>query len=969
MSNQGYSMESFLKQVATSLIQKYGIEISQLTIVFPNRRAGVFFSDYLNSLVNKPVISPDIVTISELFSTISTYHVPERLNLIVRLFKVYKDITGTTETFDDFYYWGDMLISDFDQVDKYMINARDLFTNITELKKIDLHFSDNYFENSELFKNFWATISSDNMSHIQQEFVNLWGYLAEIYEKYRAILHSESLAYEGMLYRNAIDLITVNEASRVKDQLYAFVGFNALNRCEEVLFEVLSKSGNAIFFWDYDNYYLNDDDQEAGLFLRKNIRLFPQESSFPQSDLLQSRDSPKTLEIINITSQTGQAQIAGEKLSVLYQSDDQFKFDETALVLCDEELLLPVISAIPAQIENVNITMGYSLKLTPVFSLINQLTELHKNSRNVNGGPTYYNKDVLALLNNQLLIPLEPQLNSELCNHIMNENLVYVSSSLLVRNELYRLIFSQPKTIAEQPDYYLNILKKLFQYWERNESSENSVFYREIIFQAYLSVNNLKENILNAIPIIFEQKEFISAATFRRILLQYLGDVAIPFEGEPLKGLQVMGILETRALDFKNVIMLSVNDGIMPKISMSGSFIPYNLRRAFGLPTMEEHNAMYAYYFYRLLQRAENVTFIYNSSSDGLVTGEKSRYLYQLQMGSSIKISESTVSYKMAGVVSHSITINKNDEKVMALLNKYRDGSKVLTPTSLDKYLSCSLKFYFMCVAGLKEPEEIEEEVDEQIFGLLFHKAMENIYIADRDRMLYSETIDALINDTAFIESAILAAFRGVYLKDSGVREKIELQAKNRLIFEILKRYILQILSIDRRRAPFRIDGLEKNVSVQVSTERSFHNVSLGGIIDRIDRFNDYLQIIDYKTGKADLEYPLLSSLFEKENKTRNKAAFQTLVYCYILYKSNPAGKSIKPGIYDLRSIFNEDYDVYIKSKEDGNKPVDFINIVTQFEEHLMILLEEIFEPTIPFTQTTIAENCKYCPYRQICRR
>lgn len=959
-------MQSFLKEVTSSLLEKHGEEISQLTIVFPNRRAGIFFSNYLNSLVTKPMISPEIITISELFSAISSYHVPDKLSLIFRLYKVYRDLTGSEELFDDFYYWGGMLIGDFDQVDKYLVNARDLFTNITELKEIDSRFSILQPENKELLENFWKTLSNDDKSHNQQEFIRLWKDLAGVYEKFRSALHTEGLAYEGMLYRDVVELIINNDISLFKDKQYAFVGFNALNRCEEELFDHLLKSGKAVFFWDYDNYYLNDQEQEAGLFLRKNMIRYPQETIICQPDSLTS--TSKSMKVINIASQIGQAQVAGDELYRLCNSKGKFRFDDTAVVLCDEELLLPVISALPAEIDKINITMGFPMNLTPVFSLVNQLIDLQKNCRRESDQQTFYHKNVLSILNHQLVVTIEPAQSKELSDFIMKNNVIYLSRKELARNDLFCLIFSSPQSIPDRLEYFLTILKSIFLYWEKNETIENSIVYREYLFRAYLAVNNLKELMVNDGPRILGREDFMSAYTFLRILLQYLGDLTIPFEGEPIEGLQIMGILETRALDFKNVILLSMNDGVMPKISSSGSFIPYNLRRAFGLPTLEEQNAMYAYYFYRLLQRAEDVTFVYNSGANGLVTGEKSRYLYQLQMESPFNVSESTVVYKMESVIAQPITINK-DEKVLASLNKYLEGESILSPTALDKYLNCSLQFYFRYVAGIKESDEISEEVDALIFGLLFHTAMENLYLPRVGKVLDKESILAMINDSELIEKTILDAFRKVYFKGIGEGEKIELLGKNWLIFEIVRKYVLQILALDQKRAPFQIEGLERKVSTLVSINESSQKVLIGGTIDRIDRLDDCLQILDYKTGKAELSFPMLISLFDKENKIRNKAAFQTLVYSYILYQNLPGEKSIKPGIYNLRGIFEEDYDASLKSKENGNQPVDFVSIVSQFEEEFVKLLEEIFNPNIPFEQTTIQENCSFCPYKQICRR
>ena len=959
-------MQSFLKQVTASLLEKHSDNIGDLTIVFPNRRAGIFFSNYLNTRVSKPMISPEIITISELFSTVSTYHVPDKLSLVFRLYKVYKDMTGSIELFDDFYYWGGMLIGDFDQVDKYLVSARDLFTNITELKEIDSRFSILESENKELLENFWKTLSNEDKSHNQQEFIRLWKDLAGVYENFKAALHSEGLAYEGMLYRNAVDLFRNNNTSCFKDKQYAFVGFNALNRCEEELFDHLLKSGKASFFWDYDNYYLNDQDQEAGLFLRKNMIRFPQAKYICQPDSLTSMT--RSMKVINIASQTGQAQVAGDELSRLLTANCKFRFDDTAVVLCDEELLLPVISALPEQIDKVNITMGFPMNLTPVYSLVTQLTDLQKNCRMESGELTYYHKNILAILNHQLVITIEPLQSKELSEFIVTNNLIYLSGKELGKNNLLSLIFSSPKTIPERLEYFLTILKDIFIFWEKHESIENSSVYREYLFRAYLAVNNLKEIMVNDGPRILGCEDFMSVNTFLRILLQYLGELTIPFEGEPIEGLQIMGILETRALDFKNLILLSMNDGVMPKISSSGSFIPYNLRRAFGLPTIEEQNAMYAYYFYRLLQRAEDVTFVYNSGSNGLITSEKSRYLYQLLMESPFEVTESTVVYEIESVIAQPITITK-DEKVLSLLNKYLDGESLLSPTALDKYLTCTLQFYFRYVAGIKEPDEMSEEVDAQIFGLLFHTAMENLYQPFAGKMLESETIETMIRDSDLIERTILEAFRKVYFKGIGEGEKIELLGKNWLIFEIVRKYVLRLLALDQKGAPFKIEGLERQVKVKISINDSSRKVLIGGTIDRIDRFDNYLQILDYKTGKADMSFPTLLSLFDKENKTRNKAAFQTLVYSYILHQNFPDESSIKPGIYNLRSIFEDDYDASVKCKEIGNQPVDFVSMADKFEEQFVRLLEEIFNPDIPFGQTPIQENCGYCPYKQICRR
>ncbi|NEW83475.1 MAG: hypothetical protein GZ094_14060 [Mariniphaga sp.] len=972
-------MTGFLKQVATHLFDKHRDNISELTLVFPNRRGGVFFTNYLNSLVTTPLISPEIITINELFSALSPLHVPDRLSLIFRLYKVYSESTKSNELFDDFYFWGEMLISDFDQVDKYLVNAHDLFTNVTDLKEIDARFDSLQDDEKERLENFWKTLSDKEKTPNQQEFIRLWEDLIGVYEKLRASLLSEGLAYEGMLYRGVVEQMTKNEGSSFDGKHFVFVGFNALNKCEEELFDYLQNNGKASFYWDYDNYYLEDQTQEAGYFLRKNLIRFPHTGYIPECRLLTS--SPKTMKIVNIASQVGQAQVAGAEL--LSQFSGELNFDETAVVLCDEELLLPVIDALPENIEKVNVTMGYPLKMTPVFSLVSQLIDLQKNARNSASGFSFYNKDVLRVLSHQLVIDFEPLKSKELVDSILKNNAIYLTERELSGNDFFRQLFVAPQHIIDLSDYFLGILKTVFLHWDKKSedeknmdlfsaveeaSDENSAIYREYLYQSWLAVNRLKDILVNDGIKVFESDNFVSKEAFFRFLMQYLSGLSIPFDGEPLEGLQIMGILETRTLDFKNLIILSMNDGIMPKISSTGSFIPYNLRRVFGLPTIEEQNAMYAYYFYRLLQRAENVTFVYDSGAGGLFTGEKSRYLYQLQLESPFTISETNMVFSVENIAVQPISIVK-DENVMIRLNNYLNGQRRLSPSAIDKYLTCPLQFYFRYSAGLDEPDEISEEVDAMIFGTLFHDAMENIYKPFIGKTINSEIITGILNNQELISDTIRTSFRTVYFKGMKADEKVSLTGRNWLIYEVVKKYVNKLLEVDRNRAPFEIIGLEKKVETTISINELTQNVLIGGTIDRIDRKDGQLYIFDYKTGRAELSFPMLISLFDKENKTRNKAAFQTLVYSYILHKNQPAITNIHPGIYSLRGIFEDDFDPSLRSKEIGNQPVEFVAVSDQFEDHFKVLLEEIFNTAIPFVQTTIEDHCQYCSYRQICRK
>lgn len=969
-------MKGFLNQVASHLFDKHGDKIWESTLVFPNRRGGVFFANYLNNMVTKPLISPEIITVNELFSALSPLHVPDRLSLIFRLYKVYRELTGTNELFDDFYFWGEMLIHDFDQVDKYLVDPRDLFTNVTELKEIDDRFSSLHDEERERLGDFWKTLSDKEKTPNQQEFIRLWKDLHGVYETFKASLLADGLAYEGMLYRGAVGQNLKNKPTLFDGKHFIFLGFNALNRCEEELFDHLQNIGKATFYWDFDNYYLLDLTQEAGYFMRKNIVRYPHVGYAPECNSLTS--VPKSMKIVNIASQVGQAQVAAGELVRQYSGEQNF--DETAIVLCDEELLLPMINALPESIDKVNVTMGFPLKITPVFSLISQLIDLQKNVLISEEGVSFYNKDAIKVLGHQLVADFEPQTSKSLIDSILSNNVIYLSDKRLCKNDFFAQLFAAPQNILALSDYFLGILKSIFLRWQKwdgedgeadqdgTPEDENGAIYREYLYQSYLAINKLKDVLVNDGAKIFGPDNFVSRDAFFHFLLQYLSGASIPFEGEPLEGLQIMGVLETRALDFKNLVLLSVNEGTMPKISPSGSFIPYNLRRVFGLPTIEEQNAMYAYYFYRLLQRAEDVTFVYDSGTGGMGTGEKSRYLYQLLLESPFEIEEVNIVFGVENIPVKPIRIVK-DNTVMEPLNGYLDGEKALSPSAIDKYLSCPLQFYFRYCAKLYEPDEVSEEVDPILFGLLFHDMMEKLYQPFIGKIVGTNDIEALIQDHELVDETILASFRKVCFKGTKETDKLTLTGRNWLIYEVVKKYVSQLLEVDRARCPFEVVGLEKKVSTAIAVNGLGRDVMIGGTIDRIDRISGALHVLDYKTGKVELSYPLLETLFDKENKKRNKAAFQTLAYSYILYKTQPGISAIYPGIYPLRGIFEDGFSPSLLSKENGNQPLEFVAISGQFELLLQQLLEEIFDVGIPFGQTTIVLHCENCPYRQICRR
>ena len=956
-------MQGFLASLAAHLYEVYGDKISDQMVIFPNRRAGIFFNNYLNRQVSQPIFSPEIVTISDFFASQTDLHVADPLTLVFYLYEIYREVTGSSESFDDFYFWGDMLVNDFDDIDKYNVNAAQLFQNISDLKEIDLLFQDYDEEHREHLTGFWRSLSNREKTPNQSEFLRIWQSLYPVYEKFGQRLRDEGIAYEGMVYRDTVQRIRAKKLELKHGGDIILAGFNALNRCEELLFGFFRETGKAKFYWDYDRYYLDDPQQEAGLFMRKNLKNFPQAASLGgESHFMQH---PPHIEIINVPSQVGQAQVASNRLMKIPVPDRQF--DDTAVVLCDEGLLLPVLGALPQQIGKVNVTMGFPVNASPAYSLVNQLIELQRNIRHHDGTVFYY-KNVLALLGHQLISGIEPEWCRKLTEEIISQNMVYLPVKKLQRTSFLRQIFEVPDTIETYSDYFLQIIRSVFTGLPSDENENRHKLHKEYLFQLYLAVNRLKDVLETRGKKVLGNKDFLTRETYFRFLSQHLGGITVPFEGEPLQGLQVMGILETRTLDFRNLVILSMNDGVMPKTSAKASFIPYNLRRGFGLPSIEEMNAMYAYYFYRLLQRAENVTFVYHSGTDGLFVGEKSRYLYQLQMETSLEIKETSVSMEVSTLSPLPVTVQKTAE-VMLPLQPYLDGTRALSPSAIDKYLTCPLQFYFRYCAGLEEPDEVTEEVDARIFGNLFHDTMEALYSPFLGKEVIPEAVQHLMDDELKIQELLLKSFRRNYFKGGEDGEPVVLRGRNWLVGEIVKKYIRKVLELDKKRAPFIIEGLEEKFKAGFTLTDGKRNVLVGGKVDRIDKRNGALEILDYKTGKAELSFTMLDDLFDHEKTNRNKAALQTLIYAAVVHANRKSELVIQTGIYALRRIFEKDFQPVVTSKELGNQPVNYVEHQEVFNEKLLHLLDEIFDVTVPFVQTEKEETCRYCAYKNICRR
>lgn len=953
-------MVPFLKDIANHLYSTYGAEMESCCVVFPNQRAGLFLKKYLSELISKPSWSPQILTITDLMSEISNLTVADDLYLLFEIYDIYCKEKKSKESFDSFYFWGEIMLADFDDIDKYLVNASDLFKNITTLKSIEEEFSYLSEEQIKIIQRFWQSFHTERSGKNNSEFLSTWEILFNIYSKLKERLINKKLGYEGLIYRHVADLLEQDNALSFSFSRIFFVGFNALNECELKLFKYFKRHFNASFFWDYDDYYYNNIHHEAGRFIRRNLKEF----GYPAMDISHNNLlNGKDVQIISVPSEVGQARILPDVLSSLGDTTP-----EMAVILGDENLLIPVLHSLPESVREYNVTMGYPVRETPLYSLIGHIIRLQDNSREYEDGKwKFFNQDVIAVLSHPSVNHGSEDVTRKLIEEIKNQNLIYISESWFQGNPVLSSFFTKVRDPSEILRYLLFILEDIAR---RSSELDNQMkeLENEIIFQLFIRIKRLDE-------IIRESRIEFQTTTLFRLIRKMLLNTRIPFSGEPLTGLQIMGILETRVLDFRNLVLLSMNEGIFPKTPFRHSFIPPNLRYGFNLPTLEHQDAIYSYYFYRLIQRAEKVVFIYNSKSEGLTSGERSRFLHQLTFSNSFSLKEKVIGYNIQSNPERPVSITKNNliKERLREFTGLQPGAKYLSPSALNMYLDCSLKFYFRFIAEIEEPEELKEEVDPLLFGNLLHNAVNNLYKTFGSEVISKDLLKGLLLNSKSISSATNHAFKEVF-RLSGNEEEVKIEGKNVIIREILEKYLGAIIQRDMSYAPFSIIDMEKKImmALPVETESGKEEVIIGGKIDRIDYMENEIRILDYKSGRVTQKVDFIADLFDRQNKERNSAIFQVMLYSMLMHSSKrELNVTIVPGLYPIMDISKDDFDYHISIGPPRQKKIigDYRNYNDEFKGMLTKIVEEIFNPTVPFSPTEIKDRCEYCPYRMICHR
>ena len=959
-------MESFLKLVAADLYKHTEGNLAHTAVVFPNKRAGLFFNEYLAQESDSPIWSPAYVSISELFRSLSPWEVGDPVKLVCELYKIFRRETQSTETLDDFYFWGEMLISDFDDADKNRVDTDKLFSNLQDLRNImdDYTFIDD--EQEEAIRQFFQNFSIERRTALKERFISLWNVLGNIYKGFRESLASQNIAYEGMMYRHVIEHLDVDKLPYEK---YIFVGFNVLNKVEHTLFTQLKDAGKAVFYWDYDEFYMKENRQavthEAGEFIRRNLRDFPSPLS---GELFKNLSKPKEVHYIASSTENAQARYLPQWIRNNLTTPEK----ETAVVLCNEALLQPVLHSLPAEVKHVNITMGFPLSQTPVYSFLITLLELHTHGFNFKSG-RYTFQSVVTLLKH----PYTRQLTGQaelLEKELTRNNRFYPLPGELGKDEFLTRLFTPLSGNLNLCIRLSETLQQVASIYQANTSGTEDTdafnqLYRESLFKAYTTINRFR-------TLIEEDELTVQSETFRRLLVKVLSTTNIPFHGEPAIGMQVMGVLETRNLDFRHLVLLSVNEGQLPKSGGDSSFIPYNLRKAFGMTTIEHKIAVYAYYFYRLLQRAERITLIYNTSSDGLNRGEWSRFMLQFLIEWPHPITRQFLEAGQSPQGTSSITVEKTPDvmrQMQSLFDVRANPKAKFSPSALNYYLDCPLKFYYRYVAGLSAPDEVSAEIDSATFGSIFHYAAEHIYkdLTTHGKVINKEALETLLRNEVKLQDYVDTAFKKLFF-NVPQNEKPEYNGVQLINSAVIARYLKQLLQNDLRYAPFTFIASEMEVDepIDIQTPKGVIKSRIGGIIDRMDSKDGTLRIVDYKTGGDADTPPHVESLFIPDKK-RSNYVFQTFLYAAIMCRKQPTMK-IAPALLYIHRAATETYSPVIQMGE-SRKPKeaveDFSKYEKEYRERLQGLLEEIFNPEKSFTQTEIIEKCTYCDFKALCKR
>jgi len=946
-------LRPFLKSLAHEIWNRYQPDPGQVCVVLPNRRGALFLKEYLSEIAGKTIFSPEIYSTEDFISKLSGLQIIDQTEMLFALYTVYTEaLQDTADSFDVFSKWAPALLTDFNEVDRYLVDARQLFVNLSSIREI---------EN-------WS-LNGPSLTEFQQKHILFWDSIGVFYHRLRSRMEQEGKAWQGLAYRYVADHLDDLIEQQHWQKIF-FAGFNALNGAEEKIFTGLYRAGKAELYWDTDTYYLNDPEQEAGKFLRSfKSNHYENEKKFHWIDNSLLTDT-KQLHMIGAARNISQAKIAGDILKEMYREDPRLR--STALVLADENLLFPILHSIPPEIQGINVTMGYPLKSTPMASLFRLCFRLHVNaakfSKGRKGSKRFYHYDLTALLRHPYIqeIFFRSDMPEALCRYLVSNNIIFAGYAQLEKFCLGRFPETWPilqpllgdwesiPTCFSALQHLVDTLRTAFTpKTTTGQTQKNRPVEMEWLFQFNSFLKRL-ESLCFAYPHVSELK------TLQALFMQLADTSSIPFYGEPLSGLQVMGMLETRTLDFERIVLVSANEHILPGSKIQNSFIPHDLKKLFGLPLYSDKDAVFAYHFFRLLQRAKEVHLIYNTESDTFGEGEKSRYLTQVlnelvRANPNIKVTESLLDLPYENEEATPITIVKSPE-VMERLTKLAE--KGLSPTLLNTYRNCSLRFYLRYLARIHEAEEVEEEIGADTLGTVIHDILEKLYQPTAGENLLPAQLKEMKKG---LEAKVREAF-ALHFPDEAINS-----GKNFLAFRIALRFLESFLNTEisflERGHTLMIHELEKEMKAQLQTGDI--QVTIAGKVDRIDRDEKTVRIIDYKTGKADRPELHVKEWEQLLADHRLNKSFQLLCYAWLYQKTEEPTEGIVSAIISFRQL------------KAGIKPVitpgDMVTLgkdqMQAFDGILQQLIRDMFDTEKQFVQTAERDICEYCEFRSFCSR